>query len=111
MKALSASIPPMGDRAIVRTLLDRVRAQRVARDWSQAEMAARVGVSKATYQNFEGGFANISLRSLMRILGVLGFSQNLADLVPEVEAVDTLETVGLPPRRRARAKPRKKEDR
>jgi len=95
-----------GDRYAVRDLLKRIRAHRLARNWSQSEMAARAGMSRATYQNFEGGFGNPTLENLMRILGILGFSENITELVPEVETVETLEMVARPLRQRARAKAR-----
>lgn len=99
---------PASDRAAVRQLLARVRAHRLSRNWSQAEMARRSGLSRPSYQNFEGGFANITLANLVRILGVLGFSSRLADLVPELEDERTLQSAYRPPRQRARKRRTKK---
>lgn len=93
-----------GERAVVRGLLERVRAHRLRRNWSQAELARRAGISVQSYQNFETGHGNITLAHLLRILGVLGLASRVALLVPEPEEERTLKDVSRPPRQRARAK-------
>jgi transcriptional regulator with XRE-family HTH domain len=93
-----------GERALVRGLLERVRAHRLRRNWSQAELARRAGISVQSYQNFETGHGNITLAHLLRILGVLGLASRFALLVPEPEEKRTLKEVSRPPRQRARAK-------
>src|SRR5471032_3057788 len=93
-----------GERAIVRGLLTRLRAQRLRRNWSQAELARRAGLSVQSYQNFETGYGNITLANLLRILGVLGFVERLELLVPEPEEERTLRDVDRPARQRARAR-------
>lgn len=93
-----------GERALVRGLLERLRAHRLGRNWSQAELARRAGISVQSYQNFETGHGNITLAHLLRILGVFGLSSRFALLVPEPEEERTLKEVGRPPRQRARAK-------
>ena len=90
------------EREAVRTLLIRLREQRLARNWSQAEMARRAGVSRASYQNFELGYGNITFENLVRVVGILGYAARLADLVPPVEEVRTLESIKQPVRLRAR---------
>ncbi len=90
------------DREAVRLLLERVRQQRLKRNWPQAEMARRVGLSRPTYQNFENGYGNLSLSNLVRLLGVLGLTNNLAQLVPAVTDEPTLEMLTKPARKRAR---------
>lgn len=97
----SASI---GERLVVRALLDRLRAQRLRRNWTQAELARRAGISVQSYQNFETGYGNITLANLLRILGILGFADRLSLLVPELEEERTLSDVSRPARQRARAK-------
>jgi transcriptional regulator with XRE-family HTH domain len=93
-----------GERTMVRALLGRLRAQRLQRNWTQADLARRAGISVQSYQNFETGYGNITLANLLRILGVLGFVDRLALLVPELEEERTLRDVNRPPRVRARAK-------
>jgi transcriptional regulator with XRE-family HTH domain len=100
-----ASSSRTGERLVVRTLLARLRAQRLRRNWTQAELARRAGISVQSYQNFETGYGNITLANLLRILGILGFADRLALLVPELEEERTLRNVSRRPRQRARAKP------
>src|ERR1035437_6993496 len=96
--------PRAGERALVRGLLARLRAQRLRRNWTQAELARRAGISVQSYQNFETGYGNITLANLLRILGILGFADRLSLLIPEVEEERTLRDVNRPVRQRARAK-------
>lgn len=93
-----------GERVVVRTLLARLRAQRLRRNWTQAEIARRAGISVQSYQNFETGYGNITLANLLRILGILGLADRLSLLVPELEEERTLRDVSRPARQRARAK-------
>ena len=66
-------------------------------------MARRAGLSRPAYQNFENGYGNITLSNLVRILGVLGLTNNLAQLVPPPEEAPTLASLTQPRRLRARA--------
>lgn len=91
------------DREAVRTLLERVRQHRLKRNWTQVEMARRAGLSRPAYQNFENGYGNITLANLVRVLGVLGLTNNLAQLVPPVTEEPTLASLTKPTRLRARA--------
>ena len=90
-----------GDREAVRTLLDRLRQQRLKHNWSQAEMARRAGLSRPAYQNFENGYGNITLSNLVKVLGVLGFTNNLAQMVPPLTEEPTLASLAKPARQRA----------
>jgi transcriptional regulator with XRE-family HTH domain len=93
-----------GERIVVRTLLARLRAQRLRRNWTQAELARRAGISVQSYQNFETGYGNITLANLLRILGIFGFADRIGLLVPEIEEERTLRDVTRPARQRARVK-------
>lgn len=95
------------DRMAVRRMLEKLRAHRLQRNWTQAEMARRSGLSRPAYQNFEGGYGNITLSNLVRVLGILGFASRIADLIPESEDERTLESVNHAPRQRAREKSRR----
>ena len=96
------SAPSSGDRTAVRQLLQRLREHRFRRNWTQAELASRAGMGRTAYQDFENGYGNITLANLVRVLGVLGFSAGLAELIPPLEEERTLATAGRAPRRRAR---------
>jgi putative transcriptional regulator len=105
-EATDASSNPLvqTDREAVRTLLERVRQHRLHRNWTQVEMARRAGLSRPAYQNFENGYGNITLANLVRILGILGLTNNLAQLVPPVTAEPTMASLTKPPPRRSRAR-------
>ena len=92
------------DREAVKTLLDRVRQHRLKHNWSQAEMARRAGLSRPAYQNFENGYGNITLSNLVKVLGVLGFTNNLAQMVPALTEEPTLASLARPARQRARVR-------
>lgn len=98
---------PQSDRLAVRRMLENVREHRLQRNWTQEEMARRTGMSRQAYQNFEGGYGNITLANLMRVLGILGFALRIAELVPEPEDQRTLASVEQAPRQRAREKKRR----
>ena len=102
--AAKDTLASVGERMVVRTLLTRLRAHRLRRNWTQAEIARRAGISVQSYQNFETGYGNITLANLLRILGILGFADRLSLLVPELEEERTLRDVIQPARQRARAK-------
>ena len=105
MKSVATDNPVgVGQRIAVRTLLARLRAHRLHRNWTQAELARRAGISVQSYQNFETGYGNITLANLLRILGILGFADRLSLLVPKLEEARTLRDVTQPARQRARAK-------
>lgn len=92
------------DREAVRILLDRLRQHRLKLNWSQAEMAQRAGLSRPAYQNFENGYGNITLRNLVKVLGVLGLTNHLAEMVPLLREEPTLASLAKPVRQRARAR-------
>ena len=105
VNAANAQTPfVQGDREAVRVLLTRVRQHRLKHNWSQAEMARRAGLSRTAYQDFENGYGNITLANLARVLGVLGLTNQLAQLVPPVAEEPSLAALLKAPRQRARAK-------
>lgn len=104
MKTNSASIDPLlqSDREAVRQFLDGLRQHRLKQNWSQVEMARRAGLSRPAYQNFENGYGNITLRNLLKILGVLGLTDRFAQMIPPVAEEPTFAALTKPIRQRAR---------
>ena len=104
MKVSSASTDPLlqSDREAVRLFLDGLRQHRLKQNWSQVEMARRAGLSRPAYQNFENGYGNITLRNLLKILGVLGLTDRFAQMIPPVTEEPTLAALSKPVRQRAR---------
>ena len=72
---VTLSSPP----EIAKTLADRVRERRLARGWSQAEIARRAGVKLATFVAFERT-GRVSLVRFISIWDVLGLSGDLEHL-------------------------------
>lgn len=99
-----ASADPLlpSDREAVRQFLDGLRQHRLKQNWSQVEMARRAGLSRPAYQNFENGYGNITLRNLLKILGVLGLTERFAQMIPPVTEEPTLAALTKPVRQRAR---------
>lgn len=53
-------------------MISRVRELRAARDWTQAELAERLGVSRQTVISIENGRYEPSLSLAFKIAGVFG---------------------------------------
>ena len=104
MKESSVSSDPtmQSDREAVRLFLDGMRQHRLKQNWSQVEMARRAGLSRPAYQNFENGYGNITLRNLLKILGVLGLTERFAQMIPPITEEPTLAALSKPVRQRAR---------
>ncbi|MDI1320470.1 MAG: helix-turn-helix domain-containing protein [bacterium] len=87
---------------IAAELAGRIRARRLRRGWTQAEMARRAGIKEATYVLFERT-GRISLLRLLKVLELLG----LVDEIDRVGRQDdltglTLADVVQPERQRGR---------
>ncbi|WP_319783004.1 helix-turn-helix transcriptional regulator [Oceanisphaera sp. IT1-181] len=75
---------------IVELLCQRLRKERLAQKMSQADVAARAGVSVNTLSNLENG-QNTSFETLVRIAMVLGRVKELEALFqPKVDSLDDL---------------------
>jgi transcriptional regulator with XRE-family HTH domain len=53
-------------------LADMVLSQRLARGWSQADLAERVGTKQANISRLESGMANPSVKFLQKLANALG---------------------------------------
>jgi transcriptional regulator with XRE-family HTH domain len=90
-----------GNKEAVAKLGQRLRAQRLHRNWTQADIARMAGISLPPYVRLERGDGAMSFNKVAKILGVFGFAEPLGELVPEV-VVTTLAEVLKPKRQRAR---------
>ena len=52
-------------------LADTVLSQRMSRDWSQAELAERVGTKQANISRLENGLSNPSVKFLLKLATAL----------------------------------------
>ena len=96
------------DAAVFEELGSRLGRARLAAGLSQAELAARAGVSERTVRALESGSGG-QLRTLVRILRELGLVESLDRLVPE-GGPSPIELADLRRRERQRAPRRRPPD-
>lgn len=72
------------DREILRSIGERLRALRKARDLSQAEAAERAGLARSTVVEVERG-DNTTLQTVIRLLRVYGRLGALESFIPAPE--------------------------
>lgn len=84
----------------LKELGSRVREARIAAGYKQQELADRAAISADTISSLENG-RPVSTEKLARVLGVLGFRDLLANLLPEpvVSPLDLQKMSGKPRRR------------
>jgi transcriptional regulator with XRE-family HTH domain len=70
------------ESALLETLGARLKAWRLRRDITQAELAERAGVSRRTIQSLEDG-GSVQLGTFLRVARELGLLDGLDTLVPE----------------------------
>jgi transcriptional regulator with XRE-family HTH domain len=81
----SRRTPPAIRRA-TRGLAEDVVAWRKLRGLTQAQLADRAGIGRATLARFEQGDGGISLESLLRVLRALGVLENLTRALDPYES-------------------------
>jgi transcriptional regulator with XRE-family HTH domain len=93
---------------IARKVAERVREQRLARGWTQAEIAERAGVSAPTYILFERT-GRIAFLRLIRVFTTLGLEAQLEALAasPQI-AARSIDEITAPKRIRGRARRQRK---
>ena len=84
-------------------LCERLGRIRLARNITQAQLAAEAGVSTRTIRRMEAG-EGISLDTFIRVLMALDIQQNLETLLPDPQ-VRPMERIALGGRERKRARP------
>jgi transcriptional regulator with XRE-family HTH domain len=70
------------DGAVLAELGRRIARHRLARNWTQLELAAQAGVGRATVQRLEAG-QSVQMTSLVRLLRTLGLLEGLDAAIPE----------------------------
>ena len=87
---------------ICQTLGQRLKTLRLARGWTQSELARRTGLSRGTVVTLEGQ-GQTTLASLVRVAQVLGLEGELQSLFvpPPPHSIAELERRASTPRQRA----------
>ena len=75
---------------IVKLLCERLRKERLSRQMTQADVAARAGIGVNTVSNLEAG-RNVGFESVVRVAMVLGRVQELQELFkPRLDSLDDM---------------------
>lgn len=75
---------------MVKLLCERLRKERVFRQMTQADVAARAGIGVNTVSNLEAG-RNVGFESVVRVAMVLGRLQELQELFkPRLDSLDDM---------------------
>lgn len=75
---------------IVKLLCERLRKERLSRQMTQAEVAARAGVGVNTVSNLEAG-RNVGFENVVRVAMVLGRVKELQELFkPTLNSLDDI---------------------
>ena len=109
-----ADITSPADDPLLAALGARLAGIRVARNMTQAQLAAEAGLGLRTVQRLEQGAAATHLSGFLRVCRVLGLLDQLDALIPE-PAVSPITQLKLQKNRRQRAsraasKPAQKSD-
>lgn len=56
--------------------LNRLKAERIANDLSEAELAEKLGISPSIIYKYENGSRRISVETFCNIVDVLGFDES-----------------------------------
>ena len=90
---------------LLRVYGERVRAARVRRQWSQAELAERMGVERRTVARLEQGSPGVGVGALLAALWVMDLWDTARDVAaPEADKVGAFLEKRRAPKRAGRRK-------
>ena len=89
---------------LIKQIGNRIRTHRLARGWTQAELAERSGVSLSTLKLLEREGKG-SLQRLAKIAVILNLDGELRDLFSEATHFESMEAVERATRPRRQARP------
>lgn len=93
----------LADDSVLQELGLRLAAARLARDLTQAELAAEAGISKRTLERLETGQAATQLSGFVRVCRALKLLDRLDALIPAATAASPLAELERKGKRRRRA--------
>ena len=73
----------LAEEVVLRELGERLARARLERDFTQAELAEKAGVSKRTVERLESGEVATQLSGLLRVCRALGLLEHFDALLPE----------------------------
>lgn len=85
----------------MKKLGERLRAERLRRNFSQAYLASLVKITIPTYRKIEMGDGKVEFRHVARALGFFGYSDVLGALIPEALPELRLKDLLAPQRKHA----------
>lgn len=85
----------MDEALLYRSFGRRVAGRRGALTLTQAQLAARIGVSRASVANIERGQQNLSLHQVYRLTQALGLN-DVTDLLPPLMIEPPTDAAGVP---------------
>ena len=91
----------MSDKAIVNELGNRIKRNRLLKNYSQQELADRAGVSKSTLQKLEYG-SSVTIKTFVQVLRALKQLDALDNFIPE-PGISPIELQKLDGKKRIRA--------
>lgn len=91
----------LGDSEAIKSLSQGVRAERLRQNLTQNHVASIVGISLPTYRKIEKGSGSVEFRHVVRTLGVLGYADALAKLIPSNPPEIRLQDLLTPERKYA----------
>lgn len=95
----------LSEIAALAELGQRAQQHRVGMNLTQAELAAKAGISKRTLERLEGG-SSVQTETLLRIMRALGLFENLDQFIPEANIRPILLAASKADIRRRSSKPR-----
>jgi len=93
----------LADDSVLQELGQRLAAARLARDLTQAELAAEAGISKRTLERLETGQAATQLSGFVRVCRALKLLDRIEALIPAATAASPLAELERKGKRRRRA--------
>ena len=91
----------LNDKAIIEDLGIRVKQKRLDRNWSQAALAEKSGISPKTVQKMEQG-SPVSLATLITILRAFGSLDDILKILP-LKKIDPIALMNAKSNKKQRA--------
>lgn len=96
----------LGDPAIVRALSGNIRQMRLAKNWSQSQLAENAGLDRVTISRMENGRVS-TLLTFVQVLRALD-KLNLLNVFDEQQEQSPIQLMKLQEKQRQKASPKRK---